>query len=128
MEAAEADRKGEQDALDVDFQIASAGTRRHAYRGPGGAEVLLDAAFEESHAFKPAVAARGQLRTEFAVRGKPLELMGMLHDLIFKIDPNCSMSKYSWRLTFTGVMQTPVDDIVEDEENGEQEETKEETP
>ena len=117
MQAAEADRKGEQDALDIDFQIASAGTRRQqGNRGAAGAGVLLDAAFEAGHAFAPAVAPRGQLSTEFSVRGKALELMGLLYDLAFTIDENVTLSKRHWRLTFTGVMQTPTDDEIGDEE------------
>ena len=106
--------------MDIDFQIASAGSRRTAMRGLGDAEVQLDAAFEASRSFKPPVTpARGQFSSKFSVLGKPLEIFGLLYDMLFKLDPNVSISKSSWRLTFTNAMQSPPEepDDEDDEEN-----------
>ena len=118
MAEAEADRKKEQDALGIDYQIKG--------KDRGGRKTPFTAAFGESRTFKPAIPASGQLCTEFSVEGKPLEIIAMLHDLIIELDPNVKISKSSWRLTFEGALQTPIDDFEENEQNGELEESKEE--
>lgn len=60
------------------------------------------------------------------MEGKPLEVMELLHEVLTKIDRGAILSKSSWRITFTSIMQAPE---IEDEPSNEAgtEETKEET-
>ena len=70
--------------------------------------------------------AKGRVCTEFSVQGKPLDLMAMLFDQLFTIDPNVKVSKSSWRLTFISVLGTKTQIIQEGEGIDGEEESKEE--
>lgn len=103
MQGAISARDGGQEALDVDFQIATAG-RRQAMRGVGA--TVIDANWAKGREFRPVVPSRlGQQCATFTVLGEPLEIMGALRDLLGDYDKNVTLSKRGWRASCTARLQ-----------------------